>query len=76
MITERQSRFRFRQDAPDERPAGHGAGLGRLQALQGFPGETGFRQVAVEKAQVMDLNELAATAAVAVGLALRKAGDR
>ena len=37
---------------------------------------TRFRQVAVEKAQVMDLNELAATAAVAVGLALRKAGDR
>lgn len=35
-----------------------------------------FRQVAFEKAPVVDVNELAATAAVAVGLALRKAGDR
>ena len=35
-----------------------------------------FRQVAFDKAPAMDINELAATAAVAVGLALRKAGDR
>jgi len=35
-----------------------------------------FRQVAFEKPPAGDVAELAATAAVAVGLALRKAGDR
>jgi len=35
-----------------------------------------FRQVAFERAPADDIAELAATAAVAVGLALRKAGDR
>jgi len=35
-----------------------------------------FRQVAFEKPPAENVAELAATAAVAVGLALRKAGDR
>ena len=35
-----------------------------------------FRQVAFDKPPAGGVGELAATAAVAVGLALRKAGDR